>query len=470
MPPAAAESPHAIIAQHYMRILRDYPARTYLEIGAGTGYLAAMVREAWEARVFIIDLPEILPLGFLYLHTRVPAGDLRAAWRAGSRGLHFPDGRRGGPGRLGGPRGEHGVFRRDDPADRGSLFPSVAPSSPTRWAFLHGESGGKGDGWHSRALRRVSRGRRSDCRPQDGALRPARAHPAAQPHADAPYAPVEVRRTGFVALDQGARRTLQTLASHLCATWLEPHPDPDGWATSMRERGIELLVCGTSDSAPGREAEVHAQRAAAGPRNSDRRNRGFPRKFRRDNGSAPDGCFASRANSPPRSLVGRRPAIPVHIGPAIRYDELRKSLDKLRRGDGSAERAVLWIGQPETADSLATLRRLLPVLAERSVRVWLRAHPRDAGYDHGAYAGLDAEDVTSLSLEQCLARRPRLVDHAIFFRGDRSGLLGNPFAERALSRRRGTDVGREKGLFRPSMVRRRGGFPARGRTGNGKSA
>jgi SAM-dependent methyltransferase len=70
--PAAAESPHAIIAQHYMRTLQPYPARTFLEIGAGTGYLAAMVREAWAARIIIIDLPEILPLGFLYLHTRFP--------------------------------------------------------------------------------------------------------------------------------------------------------------------------------------------------------------------------------------------------------------------------------------------------------------------------------------------------------------------------------------------------------------
>ncbi len=71
-PPAAAESPHAVIAQHYMRILCSYSARTYLEIGPGTGYLAALAREAWASNVVIIDLPEILPLGFLYLHTRFP--------------------------------------------------------------------------------------------------------------------------------------------------------------------------------------------------------------------------------------------------------------------------------------------------------------------------------------------------------------------------------------------------------------
>ena len=71
-PPAAAESPHAIVAQHYMRIIQAYPARTYLEIGPGTGYLAALVREAWASRTILIDLPEILPFSFLYLHTRFP--------------------------------------------------------------------------------------------------------------------------------------------------------------------------------------------------------------------------------------------------------------------------------------------------------------------------------------------------------------------------------------------------------------
>lgn len=70
--PERAHSPHQIIAQHYMRFLEKYPARSYLEIGAGTGYLAARVHQAWKASITIIDLPEILPFTFLYLHTRFP--------------------------------------------------------------------------------------------------------------------------------------------------------------------------------------------------------------------------------------------------------------------------------------------------------------------------------------------------------------------------------------------------------------
>lgn len=71
-PPQTARSPHEIVAQHYMRLLQPYRVGTYLEIGAGTGYLAALAHQLWRARIIIIDLPEILPLGFLYLHKRFP--------------------------------------------------------------------------------------------------------------------------------------------------------------------------------------------------------------------------------------------------------------------------------------------------------------------------------------------------------------------------------------------------------------
>lgn len=70
--PAEAYSPHQIIAQHYMRLLDSHRPQSYLEIGAGTGYLAALVYGKWQAPITVIDLPEILPFGFLYLHSRFP--------------------------------------------------------------------------------------------------------------------------------------------------------------------------------------------------------------------------------------------------------------------------------------------------------------------------------------------------------------------------------------------------------------
>lgn len=72
LPAPMSHSPHQILAANYMHYLAPHPAATYLEIGAGTGYLAAMVRRVWRARVTIIDLREILPLGFLYMHRCFP--------------------------------------------------------------------------------------------------------------------------------------------------------------------------------------------------------------------------------------------------------------------------------------------------------------------------------------------------------------------------------------------------------------
>lgn len=77
------------------------------------------------------------------------------------------------------------------------------------------------------------------------------------------------------------------------------------------------------------------------------------------------------------------------------------------------DRAVLWIGQPETEDSLKSLRCLLPALEAASAPLWFRAHPRDEGYARGAYAKLldraQAKDLTAAALDECLRMGPALV-------------------------------------------------------------
>jgi hypothetical protein len=110
-----------------------------------------------------------------------------------------------------------------------------------------------------------------------------------------------------------------------------------------------------------------------------------------------------------RLARAKDPSVRLWVGPNVRYDGLRRRLAQLRGAQAEFDDAILWIGQPEAEDSLITLRRLLPALSVHSIPVWLRAHPRDTGYSDGAYAGLDVEDVTSSALEDCLARRPRLV-------------------------------------------------------------
>ncbi len=82
-------SPHQVIAHDYMRRMPFKNVSNYLEIGAGTGYLAALAHERWGARVTIIDLLEILPLGFLFLHARFPGASVRFPHESGQATFTF---------------------------------------------------------------------------------------------------------------------------------------------------------------------------------------------------------------------------------------------------------------------------------------------------------------------------------------------------------------------------------------------
>ncbi len=72
-PPLTA---HKFLAAHYANLLLpSLPATgktTYVEIGPGSGYLAALVHYHRPGRLILIDLPEILPYSFLLLHRNFP--------------------------------------------------------------------------------------------------------------------------------------------------------------------------------------------------------------------------------------------------------------------------------------------------------------------------------------------------------------------------------------------------------------
>ncbi len=72
-PPMTA---HKFLAAHYANLLLpSLPTAgktTYVEIGPGSGYLAALVHHHRPGRLILIDLPEILPYSFLLLHRTFP--------------------------------------------------------------------------------------------------------------------------------------------------------------------------------------------------------------------------------------------------------------------------------------------------------------------------------------------------------------------------------------------------------------
>jgi hypothetical protein len=72
-PPMTA---HKYLAAHYANLLlRALPAAartTYVEIGPGAGYLAALIHRHRPGLLILIDLPDILPYSFLALHQAFP--------------------------------------------------------------------------------------------------------------------------------------------------------------------------------------------------------------------------------------------------------------------------------------------------------------------------------------------------------------------------------------------------------------
>jgi len=227
-----------------------------------------------------------------------------------------------------------------------------------------------------------------------------------------------VRKIGYLAVDRGPQLTLGALALRLQGAWLKSaETDPPLGAEILRAEGIELLVCGTSDSPRGRAIEGSARVAANALGIPVVVIEDFPGNFSDLPGGTPrllsvESDFAARL----ARIKAAAGALPVHVGPCIRYDVLRRRVDELRSLlHGKPDNCVLWIGQPETEDALRTLEVLLPALRAQRSALWFRAHPGDEGYLGGAYrrllaaAGLAVEDLTASSLEGCLRRRPRLV-------------------------------------------------------------
>lgn len=125
----------------------------------------------------------------------------------------------------------------------------------------------------------------------------------------------------------------------------------------------------------------------------------------------------------------------IWVCPSPRYDAQRRAAPELRRryaGRERARRAVLWAGQPETGDAIATLRQALPALENIGVELFFRAHPRDRGYQAGEYRALFASsriavtDVTSLALDDCLARAPEALLTQFSSVGVEAGFHGIP--------------------------------------------
>jgi hypothetical protein len=229
----------------------------------------------------------------------------------------------------------------------------------------------------------------------------------------------------LVAVDDGPRQTLEPLAAHWgIALANSSHPaalDDAYWEQAIKEAGASVLFCGTSDSSQGREIEASARRAAAKAGIATVAIEDYPGNYR-DVASAQTAMLVVESELVAklvRSKLGQQCPLVAVVSPP-RYDAYRQQAHALRqrvqlewRNRSRGRPSVLWAGQPETADSLATLRALLPAFRSQRVGLLFKAHPRDPGYSAGAYSavldGFAWRDITESSVPDALALAPHML-------------------------------------------------------------
>ena len=254
-----------------------------------------------------------------------------------------------------------------------------------------------------------------------------------------------MRKVGYVAGDAGPRATLEALAAALPGSWLR-----QGDASTLREHGIGLLICGTSDTRMGRKTEAAARMAACELGIPTVVVEDFPGNYSEVPGGGPqllvvESEFAGRL----AQRAAATGSLPFHVCPSVRYDALRRQLGTLRFGAQSKiGNAVLWIGQPETE---IRTRRLPP--AAGTGGAWSRTVVSCASAGRGIctrrVCRLAGRRHDGVPLDECLARRPRLVVTQFSSVAIEAGFWGIPVAERPVHRRGAPNAARKEGLLVP---------------------
>lgn len=270
-----------------------------------------------------------------------------------------------------------------------------------------------------------------------------------------------------VAGDSGARETIRPLADGEHCVIVEPDvpqaADAGYWDSLLADPRYVGLAVGTSDSPAGRTAEALARRAAARRDKPVFAIEDYPGNYWPMD-DAPTRCLTIESKLVAEwQRVRLGPKCPsLMVWPAPRYDPLRQRREELRQSirhaSGLPAAQVLWAGQPETEDNLASLAALVPALKACDARLLFRAHPRDPGYP-GCYrsllghSGLDVEDVSSERLEDVLRRGPRALATQFSAVAVEAGFYGIPALHVLLPEAGGVRLMRKKGYSEPFAVR-----------------
>jgi len=194
--------------------------------------------------------------------------------------------------------------------------------------------------------------------------------------------------------------------------------DTEWWVRELGKKHYVGLIVGTSESEQGHRVESIARRAAARRQKPIFVLEDYP------------GNFSPMEDAPTFELAVESEVVDswqhsrgflecpkTLVWPTPRYDRHRSQRATLRKAIGRAVRkapVALWAGQPETEANIASLGPLLPALKALDAKIHFKAHPKDAGYpEHYSAmfesAGLDFQDLTSLTTTQAMEQEPTLV-------------------------------------------------------------
>lgn len=234
------------------------------------------------------------------------------------------------------------------------------------------------------------------------------------------------------------------------------------WREFLIVEGVRLLVCGTSGSEAGSMAERDARLAAKDVGIGLACVEDFPGNYIHWDGADADWLVVESEFSVKayRSRGGHLPRMGVI--PPVRYDHLRGSARETAKPSGTA--TILWAGQPETDDAIATLGWLLEVFHGQQYRLLFRAHPRDPGWKAGQYssllrgAGMAWEDVTDEPLSATFHRHIDLTVTQFSSVAIEGGFHGIPALFALLPEAGAGTLKKLKGYSIPSICEEGAGF------------
>lgn len=266
----------------------------------------------------------------------------------------------------------------------------------------------------------------------------------------------------FFACDHGPKATLAPMARHYGVQVSESVLTRREWRELLIGEGVRLLVCGTSGSEAGSMAERNVRLAAKDAGIGLACVEDFPGNYIHWDGAAADWLIVE-GNFSIGVYQSRGVQLPIMaVIPAVRYDHLRGGARETVRPSGTA--TILWAGQPETDDAIATLGWLLEVLQGQQHRLLFRAHPRDPGWKAGQYnsllrgAGMAWEDVTDEPLSATFHRHIDLTVTQFSSVGIEGGFHGIPALFVLLPEAGARTLKKLKGYSIPSICEEGAGF------------